>query len=206
MEIWKDVPDYVGMYEVSNFGNVRAVARTIRMKNGVVRKHKMRILVPDIYSSNTTTYFRVTLSKDNKQRRFGIHQLVAKVFIPNPDSKPHVNHIDNNGQNNAVGNLEWCTHSENMLHAQTQGRLTASQQKGGQSIKAIKEATSKAKWEAVIGKEFGSWKVLHFSKKVNNRYYVTCLCTKCNETVRNQEVNRLLNNSVSNCCQKCASK
>lgn len=62
-------------------------------------------------------YERVSLWIDGKQYKESIHRLVAQVFIPNPDNKPQVNHIDGNKLNNNVSNLEWCTREENMQHA-----------------------------------------------------------------------------------------
>jgi len=62
-------------------------------------------------------YRRVALSSQNRRRIFPVHCLVAKAFIPNPDSKPFVNHIDGNKRNNHVSNLQWCTAKENQHHA-----------------------------------------------------------------------------------------
>lgn len=61
------------------------------------------------------------LSKDGKVKNESIHRLVAQAFIPNPDSKPQVNHIDCNTLNNNVSNLEWCTAKENTVHAWKNG-------------------------------------------------------------------------------------
>ena len=62
-------------------------------------------------------YLKVTLSINGKERQFLVHRLVAKAFIPNPQNKPEVNHINGNRYDNRVENLEWVTASENQIHA-----------------------------------------------------------------------------------------
>lgn len=62
-------------------------------------------------------YLSVSLRKDGKQKRFYVHRLVAEAFIENPMNLREVNHIDENKSNNNVSNLEWCSHSYNMLYA-----------------------------------------------------------------------------------------
>lgn len=61
-------------------------------------------------------YKRVQFTVDGKRHTTGVHRLVAIAFIPNPENKSDVNHIDGNKSNNHVSNLEWCTHKENMAH------------------------------------------------------------------------------------------
>jgi hypothetical protein len=61
------------------------------------------------------------VSHKGKQYKFLVHRLVAQAFIPNPDNLPDVNHIAGNKTNNHVDNLEWCTASENLLHAYNTG-------------------------------------------------------------------------------------
>ena len=62
-------------------------------------------------------YFMISLCKNGKAKKFLVHRLVAKAFIPNPLNKEQVNHKDGNVHNNVVDNLEWCTNAENTKHA-----------------------------------------------------------------------------------------
>ena len=87
-------------------------------------------------------YQRLGLRTKGKRKWFNVHRLVAQTFIPNPDNKPFVNHIDGNKSNNHVENLEWCNQSENMIHAFKTGLKSPSHPKpvkqytlGGEFIK-----------------------------------------------------------------------
>lgn len=68
-------------------------------------------------------YCHITLTINGKGKRFRVHRLVAEAFIPNPDNKPYVNHIDGVRSNNKVSNLEWCTPKENTQHAVDTGLM-----------------------------------------------------------------------------------
>jgi hypothetical protein len=113
-EVWKDIKGYEGLYQVSNLGRVKSLDRIINYSNGLNSKHKGKILTKEKTRDN---YNRVTLSLNNKQKRFQVHRLVAKHFLKNINNKPCVNHIDGNKLNNIVENLEWCTYSENEIHS-----------------------------------------------------------------------------------------
>lgn len=100
-----DFPDYY----VTDTGDVFS-RQTCRNPDGRIRRMKL--------SKERKGYLRVALSDHNHKKhiRF-VHRLVAETFLPNPENKPEVNHIDGNKQNNCVQNLEWVSTSENILHA-----------------------------------------------------------------------------------------
>lgn len=129
MEIWKDVVGYEDSYEISNLGNCRSKDRKIFMDcyGGYEREFKGQVLKTNKLRNG---YLRFTLMDKGVTKRFSVHRLVALNFIPNPENKPQVNHIDGNKENNHVDNLEWCTSSENHKHAH---RIGLESQKGSKN-------------------------------------------------------------------------
>lgn len=121
-EIWKDISNFEGMYQVSNKGRVRRLAHQDAYKRYdtpkiCVRNVKEKILKPAI----TSDYFEVNLFAKGMSKYKRIHRIVAETFIPNPDSLPQVNHIDGDKFNNCVENLEWCTSQSNVRHSMATG-------------------------------------------------------------------------------------
>lgn len=114
-EIWKDVPNYIGLYEVSNFGNVRNAKTLKKLSLG---KHRQG-------------YLLVTLTKNIKKKTFLVHRIVANVFIENPNSLKEVNHKDENKANNCVNNLEWCTRVYNENYGTCIKRAIETKRKNG---------------------------------------------------------------------------
>lgn len=109
-EVWLDVKNYEGLYQVSNKGNVRSMDRIVASGKGF-RLHKGILLRK--YKTNFG-YYRLSISVNQKQKTFLVHRLVAEAFIPNPENLPEVNHKDENKLNNEPYNLEWCTSHYNI--------------------------------------------------------------------------------------------
>lgn len=118
-EVWKDVKHYEGLYQVSNFGRVKSLGRwkdNHSKKQWVEEKYL-------IQRNNGRGYLAVDLNKNNKTKREYVHRLVALTFIPNPEHKPQVDHIDTDRQNNRVENLRWVTQRENNFNPITHKRM-----------------------------------------------------------------------------------
>ena len=113
-EIWRDIKDYEGYYQVSNRGIVKSLER-MKRNNGGYQKIPEKIL--KVYD-NGKGYLRVQLCKDGKVKNCRINRLVAQAFLPNPNNLPEVNHIDQDKTNNCVENLEWCTTQYNVEYSQ----------------------------------------------------------------------------------------
>ena len=109
-EQWKDVVGFEGLYMVSNYARFKGLERVVRPLG------RSYVLGDRIVKSqvNKYGYVKVPLMKGDKKYNIQVHRLVAMSFIPNPENKPQVDHIDGNRSNNRVDNLRWCTLVENV--------------------------------------------------------------------------------------------
>jgi NUMOD4 motif-containing protein len=115
LEIFKPINGYEGLYEVSNFGRIKSLAK--RWSNGYKEETIMSL------TENKKNYITVRLSKDGIKETFYVHILVAKHFIKNPNKLPEVNHKDFIRSNNMVDNLEWKTKIGNIKYSVIAGRI-----------------------------------------------------------------------------------
>ena len=164
IEEWKPIIDYENLYMISNLGRVKKLENQVTQKdlkgNIYTRTFPEKILKE---RNNKTDYITVGLNTNNTSKTFRIHRLVAIHFIPNPENKPEVNHINGIKSDNRLENLEWCTSAENSKHAleteltkiqygseTTNSKLT---EKEVLEIRKLKETTNMTSTE--IGKLFG---------------------------------------------------
>ena len=124
-EIWKDIEGYEGLYQVSNLGRIKSL-------HGLSEKIMKN-------SNGSGGYQKLSLTKNKIPKNFFVHRLVAQAFIPNPESKPEVNHIDEDKTNNRVDNLNWMTSKENNDWGTRNKRLSINRMgnpKTGRQVKA----------------------------------------------------------------------
>ena len=121
-EEWRDVAGYEGLYQVSDQGRVKSLART----DSWGRTVKERILKPNVVGGG---YLGVVLYAGGKTRMFFVHRLVCQAFHENPDNKPQVNHINEDKTDNRACNLEWCTCKQNINHGTAKDRSAKNRSK-----------------------------------------------------------------------------
>ena len=117
MEEWKAINTFAGIYEVSSEGRIR---RKLKDRRSIEKTGEYKYLKLQRQHGHKTDYLTVQLGGKNGCHKL-VHRLVAQAFIPNPRSLPQINHINGNGTDNRVKNLEWVTNRENALHAKANG-------------------------------------------------------------------------------------
>lgn len=116
-EIWEDIKDYEGSYQVSNLGRVRSLNRHVMRNNGVIEFKKGKII--HIQFNSKSGRPEVSLYKDGKRKCVKVYRLVAECFVTNdePNVKTCVNHLDGDVKNCNANNLEWVDYSTNLKHS-----------------------------------------------------------------------------------------
>jgi hypothetical protein len=118
LEKWKEIKGYEGLYRINTYGVVESIDRIVPFKKVFTTTVSGRIIKPTI---NERGYLKVGLTKNNQQKTFKVHRLVAMHFLSNEKNYPEVNHRDLDKMHNHVSNLEWVTRQQNMAHAKKNG-------------------------------------------------------------------------------------
>lgn len=116
-EIWRDIPGYEGLYEVSSYGNIRSTRR--KGTSGGIKKATV----------NQDGYLRVKLCKDGREKKLMVHRLVYEAFFGPMPENTEINHIDENKKNNHIENIEAITHLQNIKHGTGVRRCAAAHHK-----------------------------------------------------------------------------
>ena len=154
-EIFKDISGYEGLYIVSNLGRVVSLE-----KNNAYKEYLKSFEL-------SKGYPRLTLNKNGKGKHFFIHRLVAKAFIPNPENKPQINHINGIKTDYSIDNLEWCTPKENIEHSIRTGLAGTNSHR--------KHKTNKSGYIGVhFHKHCNKWtaRILVNSKRISLGYFI----------------------------------
>lgn len=211
-EIWKDIRDYEGLYQISNNGNVKSLGRWVNYKNKGKKWQEGKILKPLVKKGG---YLHVGLWKNGKVKFFIVHRLVAQAFIPNPNNLPQVNHKDENKENNVVKNLEYCDAKYNSNYG-TRNKRVAEKMKG----KKLSDETRKKISETKRGKKnhmYGKHLSEEHKKKISEKQIngkkskpVLQINKDTNEIIRvfpsAMEVERQLGYKHSNIVNSCRGK
>ncbi len=124
-EIWKDIKGWEGLYQVSNLGRVKRLADKFYVKDPYWNREYYKTINEKIIKQHVGNlgYMELQLTNPHTKKVIMIrtHILIAQAFVPNPENKTVVNHIDGNKLNNSVKNLEWVTNYENIQHAISTG-------------------------------------------------------------------------------------
>lgn len=166
-EIWKDVVGWEGLYQVSNLGRIRTLPKIHNSIHPYIAKEKILKFFP-----NKDGYWLVDLVKDRKKTRFQVHRLVALAFIPNPQNKPEVNHINEIKTDNRIENLEWATRTENNNHG------TRNKRTGDANSKRVYQYDLQGNYIC----EYPSTKVAAWALGVSVSLISACCCGRVNST------------------------
>ena len=135
-EMWRNIKNYEGLYQVSNLGRVKS------LKFGKERMLKA--------GRDGWGYLFVILCKDGVQKHFKVHRLVAEAFIPNPENKPCIDHLNTDKTDNRVENLRWCTCQENQNNPLTKEKRKGNQYRAKPIVGINKETGEEVRFDSAI--------------------------------------------------------
>lgn len=171
-EIWKDIPGYEDLHQVSSLGRVKHLSTQQSSGTGRYARQES-ICTPHLMNNG---YLVVDLYKNNRRKTMLVHRLVALAFIPNPSNFPCVNHLDSNRANPNVENLEWCTVSHNHKYSyDTNNRREKMNWKQGKDNKKSKAVLMLDKVSGEILRRFDSIKDVERELNIFNSSICSCL-------------------------------
>lgn len=197
-EIWKDIKGYEGLYQVSNFGEVKSLERPYINQYGKygLKKEKIlnkKIVCFDKNKKEIQGYYAVNLSNKDRGKWKRLHIIVATAFLKNPENKKEINHKNGNKLDNRVENLEWVTHKENCLHAWKTG-LHKNEEERIRKIKEKNKILKKITKDMILD----IFKNCVFGDKQKNAHYFAgkygiALQTVCNiKNLKNETYKRIV--------------
>lgn len=177
-EMWKNLKGYENQYKISNFGILKRKEKT-NIDKRATRKIIPEHIVKGTVYNNGKGYIMINLPENTRKL---IHRLVAETFIPNPENKPQVNHIDGNKLNNRVDNLEWVTAKENVHHAIRTGLVDIEKQRenGRKTIKKNSNANTSKRGVVMIDKNTNKilkeYISVHEAENEHNNKHISDVC------------------------------
>ena len=188
-EIWKDIKDFEGLYQVSNLGRVKSLKRVVVRNNNRPLLVEEKILKPHILKKGK--YLRISLRNNGIRKMYLVHRLVSEAFIPNPNNYQQVNHKDENTLNNCVSNLEYCDVLYNNNYG-TRNKRISEKHKGVLFSEEHKKKLSKA----LTNRSDKSKPVLQIDKNTNE---VIAVFPSAAEAGR--QLGFKTNGHISECCK-----
>lgn len=125
IEEWRPVVGFEGLYEVSNWGRIKSLPKTVTRK-GICYNLNEKILKPQPSGNG---YLKIFLHNNKYKKQFFVHRIVSEAFIPNPGNKPFIDHINTIRDDNRIENLRWCTQKENCNNPISLSKMSESSMK-----------------------------------------------------------------------------
>jgi hypothetical protein len=173
-EVWKDVPGYEGMYQASNTGKIKSLTRIVNSSYG----SKMRITGKiKKLCQKPNGYVYVGLSKNGETRSYRVHRLIAMAFIENKSNLSDVNHKNGKKNDNRLSNLEWCSPSQNSIHAYEMNLRKSPNYWEGKfgALHNLSKAVEMRSKEGIIIKTFASIREAERITGIANQNITKCL-------------------------------
>jgi hypothetical protein len=163
-EVWKDIPNYEGYYQVSNYGRIKSLKREVQTERNYLLQIPKEMILKARCDSG---YSRYEFCKDGVHKKTSAHRMEALAFIQNTEDKPFIDHIDGNKMNNCLYNLRWCTASENMRNEITVQKLSEASKGRIMSEETKRKISEQKVGKKMCGENPNAKRVLQFDKNGN---------------------------------------